>query len=441
MEHYEQLRGRQRKLAVVGLGYVGFPLAAAFAERMDVIGFDTNREKIEQYRRGIDPTGELYGRPFDKLGILFTDRPERLREACFIVVAVPTPVYEDKVPNLELLRSACRIVGRHMAEDTVVVFESTVHPGTTEGMCVSELERASGLTCGRDFFVGYSPERINPGDAAHSLCKVTKIVSGMNEETLDVVAKVYDSILDADQGGKIYRAESIRVAEAAKIAENAQRDVNIAFLNELALLFHRIDLDTADVLRAMGSKWNALHFQPGLVGGHCISVDSYYLIHEARRLGVRPSVMAESRERNESLAPEIGAEIVREMMVSGRAPGDMRVVMLGAAFKGNCNDLRNTKALVLKRLLESYGFSMEIVDPWVDPEQMLREFGQAPIPLEQAGEADCLIFTTDHREFAALKAEDVAGMLAPEGCQLVVDIRNLFRRREIEALGCRYWNL
>lgn len=441
MEQFEWLCTKQKKLAVVGLGYVGMPLAAAFAERMDVIGFDNNTAKIQLYREGKDPTGELRGQTFDGLDITFTDDPAQLKEACFIVIAVPTPVYEDKTPNLELMLDACRTVGKYMAAGAVVVFESTVHPGATETLCVPELEKSSGLTCGRDFFVGYSPERINPGDQVHSLRRVTKIVSGMDDETLDVVAKVYGSILDGAEGGKIYRAESIRVAEAAKIAENAQRDINIAFLNELALLFHRMGLDTSDVLRAMGSKWNALNFQPGLVGGHCIAVDSYYLIHEAERLGFHASVMAESRERNDDLPVSIAFEIVRELVTSGKDPRGMRLVMMGATFKGNCNDLRNTQALVLKQVLEAYGFSMEIVEPWADGESLHREFGQYPIPLSQARQADCLIFAADHREFASLTAGEVAGMLSGDGIRLVVDIRNLFRRKEIEAQGCRYWSL
>ncbi|MEE1072969.1 MAG: nucleotide sugar dehydrogenase [Cellulosilyticum sp.] len=437
LDSYEQLINKKRKLAVVGLGYVGLPLAIAFSEEFSVIGLDNNERKVKKYLEGKDPTGEVGSEAVKNSSVIFTCDFTCLKEASFIIVAVPTPIHSDHTPDLTAVIQASKLVGENLSKNTVVVFESTVYPGVTEEICVSEIEKVSGLVCGKDFVIGYSPERINPGDKVHTLRTIKKIVSGMNQETLDIIAKVYESIIDAG----VYRAENIRIAEAAKLLENSQRDVNIAFMNEVALVCHRMGIDTSGVIRAMNTKWNALEFQPGLVGGHCIGVDPYYFIYQAEKLGYHSSIIAAGRRINNDMPVEIAHKIIRQIILSGKKACDMKIYMLGMTFKGNCPDLRNTKAGELKKALESYGLHLEIVDPQADEEELRELFKQQPVRIEDIKDADCLIFTADHREFKALEPGQLADMMSPQGCRLIVDVRNIYRREDIEEQNCKYWSL
>ena len=440
---YQELLEKKSSLAVVGLGYVGLPLAVAFARHFSVIGLDINREKIAQYRSGLDPTDEVGDEAIQSCSVQFTHDEKRLREASFIVVAVPTPIHGDNTPDLTPVKSASELVGRNITPGTVVVFESTVYPGVTEEICAPVIEAASGLVCGRDFFVGYSPERINPGDHVHRLETITKIISASEPEVLELLAHVYGSVIRPREegGGGIFRAGSIRVAEAAKLLENSQRDVNIAFMNEIALGLHRMGIDTAQVLQAMNTKWNALGFTPGLVGGHCIGVDPYYFAYETEKLGFHSSIITTARRINDDLPVTVAQEIVKEMIRAEQNPSQLKIYMLGMTFKGNCPDLRNTKAKNVKQELENYGLRVEISDPVADPQELEAEFRQTPVELEKIRDADCLIFAADHKAYRQLAPARVSAMLRRDGCRLVADIRSIFRREELENEGCRYWNL
>lgn len=443
-EQLKALQDRKRRIAVVGLGYVGLPLAIAFARRYMVTGMDVNPEKIKKYSAGLDPTGEAGDQAVRDSHILFTGDPEYLREASLIIVAVPTPVNADKTPDLSPVVEASRLIGRNLCRGTVVVFESTVYPGVTETICAPAMEAESGLVCGRDFFIGYSPERVNPGDKVHTLETITKIISAAQPEVLDFLEAVYGSILKPTGGSGIsptFRASSIRVAEAAKLLENAQRDVNIAFMNEIALGLHRMGIDTADVIEAMNTKWNALRFYPGLVGGHCIGVDPYYFVYEMETLGFYSTLVSTARRTNDGVPAQVAHELVKEITRNGGNPSKSRVYMLGMTFKGGCPDLRNTKSGVMKEELESYGIRVEISDPLADVGELREAFGQEPVALEEIREADCLIFAADHACYSQLTAQSIRKMLRPGGSLLVADIRNLFTRRNIENAGCRYWNL
>lgn len=441
MNQIEMLKSRERKLAVVGLGYVGLPLAAAFSKHFDVIGFDLNEGKLQKYRADKDVTCEVGDEALSQCRIDFTSDPSCLREAGFVIVAVPTPICEDKTPDLTPVIEASKTIGRYMEKGTIVVFESTVYPGVTENVCAQAITEESGMVCGRDFYIGYSPERINPGDPVHKLQNVTKIVSGMDAETLDQIAAVYGMIINPDTGGAIYRAEAIRVAEAAKLAENAQRDVNIAFMNELSMAFHHMDIRTIDVIRAMNTKWNAMGFYPGLVGGHCIGVDPYYFLYDAELVGSHSTVISAGRKINEGMAQFVAQDTVKELLKTNCDMRTCKIYILGMTFKGNCPDLRNSKAGQLKKELEAYGLQPEICDPYADREEMMREFGKEPVCMEDIAEADCLIFAAEHKPLLELKPVEVSQMFAQEGSRLVVDIRNIFKQSDMEAEGLRYWSL
>lgn len=437
MDLYEKLINRQEKLALVGLGYVGMPIAVAFARKVDVIGFDFNAAKIAKYKSGIDPTGEVGDEAVKETTVDFTADPKRLSEAKFIIVAVPTPVNPDHTPDLTPVEGASRFVGQNLTPGTVVVFESTVYPGVTEETCVPIIEKESGLTCGKDWKIGYSPERINPGDKVHRLNTIRKIVSGMDAETLDTIAKVYELVVDAG----VYRAESIQVAEAAKVIENSQRDINIAFMNELAMVFDRMGIDTNEVVDGMNTKWNALGFRPGLVGGHCIGVDPYYFIYEAEKLGYHSRIVLAGREVNDGMAAFVAQAAIKQAVLAGLAVKKCQFVILGLTFKENCPDIRNSKVKDIIKELQQYGVDPLVCDPWADPEAARREYGVTLTPLESVQNADCIIAAVAHDTFKALDVEALNKMVKPDGGKILIDVKGIYDSKALTDAGFRIWRL
>ena len=368
---YEDIVTGKEKLSLVGLGYVGMPIAVAFARKIKVVGFDLNEKKIELYKSGIDPTNEVGNEVIAKTTVEFTADPSKLREAKFHIVAVPTPVNDDHTPDLTPVEGASRILGQNLQKGSVVVFESTVYPGVTEEICVPILEKESGLKCGVDFKIGYSPERINPGDKVHRLETITKIVSGMDEETLNTVASIYELVVEAG----VYRAQSIKVAEAAKVIENSQRDINIAFMNELSIIFNKMGIDTKSVLEAAGTKWNFLKFYPGLVGGHCIGVDPYYLTYKAESLGYHSQIILSGRRINDDMGKYVAESLVKNLIKADLSVKNARVAILGFTFKENCPDTRNTKVIDIYKELQEYGITPIVVDPAADAAEAERLYG------------------------------------------------------------------
>ena len=433
---YKQLVNRETKLSLTGLGYVGMPIAVAFAEKIDVIGFDLNAEKIALYKRGIDPTHEEGDDVIRRTTVDFTSDAARLREAKFHIVAVPTPVNPDHTPDLEPLKSASRLLGRNLTPGSVVVFESTVYPGVTEEVCAPILERESGLVCGRDFKVGYSPERINPGDREHRLAKIKKVVSGMDAETLDCVARVYELVVDAG----VHRAESIRVAEAAKVIENCQRDINIAFMNELSIIFNRMGIDTKSVLAAAGTKWNFLKFQPGLVGGHCIGVDPYYLTYKAEMLGYHSQIILAGRRINDDMGKYVAENCVKSLIAAGKNVKGANVAVLGFTFKENCPDTRNTRVIDIVRELREYGIEPVVADPVADAAEAKRLYGIEFADLDDIRDMDAVILAVAHDEFKSLAPAEMNRFFAPGG-RALLDIKGVFNRGDFENAGCVYWRL
>ena len=434
----EKLKSKERKLAVVGLGYVGLPLAVAYAEHFSVIGFDSNEAKIEKYRQGIDPTEELDAGALEKTSMEFTSDPARLAEAAFIIVAVPTPINGDQTPDLSPLKGASTTVGQHLSPGSVVVYESTVYPGVTEEVCCLVLEKESGLKCGVDFKIGYSPERINPGDKVHRLRNITKIVSGMDEETLKIIAEVYGTVID-----NVYPAPTIKVAEAAKLVENSQRDINIAFMNELAKVFHRMDIDTDEVVKAMNTKWNALGFKPGLVGGHCIGVDPYYFIYRAQKLGYYSQLISVGRRINNGMVDFVIQEALR-MMVQGKIDvSHAKICLLGMTFKEDCPDTRNSRAIDIYKRMKDYGLNVHAVDPMLDSVDFEKESGISLIDISEVRDMDCLVFLVAHKVFCALDAEKIKTMTAGAGHSnvLFMDVKHIFDKKKMEESGFLYWSL
>lgn len=427
------------KLAVVGLGYVGLPLALAFAKKMDVIGFDTNEKKIKRYIAGEDPTGEAGAKEVQSTTMKFTSDAAVLREADFIIVAVPTPIHGDKTPDLAPVTGASQIVGENLKKGAIVVFESTVYPGVTEDVCKPILEEASGMVCGEDFYIGYSPERINPGDKVHRLSNIVKIVSGMNEETLDIVAGMYEQIIEAG----VHRAGSIRVAEAAKLVENSQRDINIAFMNELSMVFERMGISTREVVEAMNTKWNALGFYPGLVGGHCIGVDPYYFVYQAERLGYHSQIIAAGRKVNDDMPAFVAEMILKQMILADVRVKESKVYFMGATFKENCPDIRNSKTQGIIAELEKYHVEIRICDPLAEPEDIEAEFGRKPVAMESIRDADCLVFTVAHEVFVHLSVEELKHMYGMDDTKplLLMDIRNMYSAKSMQEAGFWYWSL
>ena len=426
-------------IAVIGLGYVGLPLAVAFAQNTKVIGYDTNKKKIDAYKRGLDPTNEVGDEAVKNTTVHFTTNPSELKAANFLIVAVPTPIFQDKTPDLTPVMGACRTIGRNLRPGATVVFESTVYPGVTQELCVPTIEEESGLVCGRDFFVGYSPERINPGDREHTLSTVVKIVSGMDAATCERIAKVYEMVVPAG----IYRASSMMVAEAAKLVENAQRDINIAFMNELAMVFDRLNISTRDVLEAMNTKWNALGFEPGLVGGHCIGVDPYYFVYRAENLGYHSQIILSGRKINDSMGQFVADAAIKMLVLAGKRVREAKVYILGAAFKENCPDMRNSRVLDIIRRLGEYEINCSLVDPVVDQAEAEEMFGIPPVPLEDVRDADCLVFAVAHDCFRSLTIAQIDAMFAPlpPREKVIRDVKSILNRQHIKQNGYLYWEL
>jgi len=438
MSLYEKLVKREEKLSLVGLGYVGMPIAVAFSKKIDVVGFDLNKKKIEMYQNGIDPTKEVGNEAIAACTVDFTCDEAKLKEAKFHIVAVPTPVNPDHTPDLTPVEGASRILGRNLTKGCIVVFESTVYPGVTEEVCVPILEKESGLKCGVDFKVGYSPERINPGDKVHRLETITKIVSGMDEETLEEVAKVYELVVDAG----VHRASSIKVAEAAKVIENSQRDINIAFMNELSIIFNKMGIDTKSVLEAAGTKWNFLKFFPGLVGGHCIGVDPYYLTYKAEQLGYHSQIILSGRRINDDMGKYVAESLVKNLIKADVAVKDARVAVLGFTFKENCPDTRNTKIIDIVNELREYGIEPLITDPVADKEEAEREYGISFAQDSDIKDMDAVVLAVSHAEYADITMEQIDGMYADNGKKKVlVDIKGILNREAYEKAGYLYWRL
>lgn len=434
---YEKIIAKEEKVALVGLGYVGMPIAIEFAKRgVEVIGFDLNAAKIDLYKQGIDPTNEVGDDVIKTSTVEFTADETKLKEAKFHIVAVPTPVNDDHTPDLTPVEGASTILGRNLTKGSIVVFESTVYPGVTEDVCIPILEKESGLKCGVDFKIGYSPERINPGDKVHRLNTITKIVSGMDEETLDVVEKVYEIVVDAG----VHRAESIKVAEAAKVIENSQRDINIAFMNELSIIFNKMGIDTQAVLKAAGTKWNFLNFYPGLVGGHCIGVDPYYLTYKAEMLGYHSQIILSGRRINDDMGKYIAESCVKNLIAAGKAVKDAKIGVLGFTFKENCPDTRNTKIIDIVNELKEYGIDPIIADPTADAAEAERLYGIKFVDVDTFKGMDAVILAVAHEEFKDLTVDQIGSMFG-EGKKVLLDIKGLLNRKEYEAAGYSYWRL
>ena len=433
---YENLIDRREKLSLVGLGYVGIPIAVSFAKKIDVIGFDLNEKKIELYKNGIDPTQEVGDEAIRNTTVEFTSDEAKLREAKFHIVAVPTPVNADHTPDLVPVESASRIVGRNLSKGSIVVYESTVYPGVTEDICVPILEKESGLVCGKDFKVGYSPERINPGDKVHRLETIVKVVSGMDEETLETVAKVYSLVALAG----VHKAESIKVAEAAKVIENSQRDINIAFMNELSIIFHKLGIDTKAVLEAAGTKWNFLKFAPGLVGGHCIGVDPYYLTYKAEEIGYHSQVILSGRRINDSMGQYVTESLIKLMAKSGVPISGAKVAVLGLTFKENCPDTRNSRVVDIIHELREYGIEPVVCDDVADKDGAEREYGIELTAFEKVKNCDAVILAVAHDEFKALSMSDFDALYKNE-TKILLDVKGILDRKTFESAGYKYWRL
>lgn len=440
MTLYDDLLTGKTKLSLVGLGYVGMPIAVAFAKKLSVIGFDLNKHKIELYKRGIDPTQEAGDAVIKASSVDFTSDESGLKEAKFHIIAVPTPVNQDKTPDLSPVEGASRVVGRNLTKGSIVVYESTVYPGVTEDICVPILEKESGLKCGVDFKIGYSPERINPGDKKHRLNNIRKIVSGMDKETLEEIAKVYNLVIEVG----VYMASSIKVAEAAKVVENSQRDINIAFMNELAMVFDRMDIDTNEVVDAMNTKWNALEFRPGLVGGHCIGVDPYYFVYEAEKLGYHSQIVLAGRQVNDGMGAFVAEAAIRQMVQAGKAPKEARVVIFGLTFKEDCPDIRNSKVQDIIERLQDFDIQPVICNPWADVEEAKKEYEVDLVDYKSIKDADCLIFAVAHEQFKKLTLEQINNMYKDNLKQdekILIDVKNLFSLATLRDMGYRYWKL
>ena len=440
MSLYEKIKSGTESLSLVGLGYVGMPIAVAFAnEGINVIGFDLNAAKIDLYKSGVDPTHEVGDDAIAKTTVCFTSDETDLKKAKFHIVAVPTPVNQDHTPDLTPVIGASEILGRNLTKGSIVVFESTVYPGVTEDVCMPILERESGLKCGVDFKIGYSPERINPGDKVHRLENIKKIVSGMDAESLDEIKNVYDLVIKVGT----YPVSSIKTAEAIKVVENSQRDINIAFMNELAMVFDRMGIDTNEVVDGMNTKWNALGFRPGLVGGHCIGVDPYYFTYEAEKLGYHSQIILNGRIVNDSMGAYVADAAIKKMIEAGQAPKNSKVVILGLTFKENCPDTRNSKVDDIIKRLNEFGIAPIVVDPWASEKDAMKEYGVALTKLEDVHDADCVIVAVAHEEFKRLKLETIKNLFKnsndPE--KVLVDVKGIYKVEELEASHMKYWRL
>ena len=435
---YQHLISGEGKLALVGLGYVGMPIAVEFAKHVNVIGFDINEKRVNEYANGIDSTNEV-GEAIKNTTVEFTTNPSRLKEASFIIVAVPTPINPDTTPNLNPVKSASKIVGQNITPGSIVVFESTVYPGVTEEICIPIIESESGLKCGEDWKIGYSPERINPGDRVHTLTSIQKIVSGMDRESALEIKRVYDIVIKA---GTVLVSD-IKTAEAVKVVENSQRDINIAFMNEVAKICNRIGIDTDEVLYGMNSKWNALGFKPGLVGGHCIGVDPYYLTSVAEILGYHSQIILNGRKVNDSMGSYVADAAVKEMIAAGKAPKKSSVVVLGITFKENCPDTRNSKVVDIIERLKEFEIHPVVADPWADISVAKQEYGVDLVPFEELPKADCVIVAVGHNEFRSLSTMQLKSLFKDTANdeKVLVDVKSLYRLDELKASGMRFWRL
>lgn len=436
---YSGLIAGKEKLALVGLGYVGMPIAVEFAKHVSVIGFDINEKRVNEYKNGIDSTNEV-GEAISKTTVDFTADPKRLSEAKFIIVAVPTPVKDDNSPDLRPVEGASRTVGQNIKPGTIVVFESTVYPGVTEDICVPIIEKESGLKCGVDWKIGYSPERINPGDRVHTLTNIQKIVSGMDEESAREIKKVYDIVIKAGT----FPVSTIKTAEAVKVVENSQRDINIAFVNEVAMICDKMGIDTDEVIAGMNTKWNALGFKPGLVGGHCIGVDPYYLTNAAEKLGYHSQIILNGRKVNDSMGAFVADAAIKQMIEAGMAPKKANVVILGITFKENCPDTRNSKVVDIINRLKEFEIDPIVTDAWADAEIAKKEYGVDLVPFNEIPKADCVIVAVGHTEFRSMSMMQLKALFKSElsdNEKVLIDVKSLYRRDELNASGMRYWRL
>lgn len=439
MSLYTRIVAGEERIAVVGLGYVGMPIAVAFAKKVKVIGYDLNDEKIGLYKQGVDPTQEIGNEGIKETTVEFTSDDTKIQKAKFIIIAVPTPVNSDHTPNLDPVIGASEIVGRNLSKGAIVVYESTVYPGCTENVCIPILEEKSGLKCGVDFKIGYSPERINPGDKVHRLENIHKIVSGSDAEALEEIKNVYNLVIEVGT----HPVSSIMTAEAVKVVENSQRDINIAFMNELAMVFDRMGIDTNEVVDGMNTKWNALGFRPGLVGGHCIGVDPYYFTYEAEKLGYHSQIILNGRIVNDSMGAYVADVAVKQMVSAGQAPKLAKVVILGLTFKENCPDIRNSKVYDIIKQLKSYGIKPVVVDPWASDRDAIQEYGVELKSMEDAKEADCIIVAVSHNEFKTMSLDDIKALYrkCKDNEKVLLDVKGLYNVADLEASGMRWWRL
>ena len=438
MSLYEKLLRREESLSLVGLGYVGMPIAVEFAKKgINVIGFDLNKNKIGLYKNGIDPTKEVGDEEIKNSTVEFTSNEEDLKRAKFHIVAVPTPVNTDHTPDLTPVIGASEILGRNLTKGSIVVYESTVYPGCTEDVCIPILERESGLKCGIDFKIGYSPERINPGDKVHRLHNIHKIVSGMDSESLEEIKNVYDIVIEVGT----HPVSNIRTAEAVKVVENSQRDINIAFMNELAMVFDKMDIDTNEVVDGMNTKWNALGFRPGLVGGHCIGVDPYYFTYQAEKLGYHSQIILNGRIVNDNMGKYVADATIKEMIKAGKAPKTSKVAILGLTFKENCPDTRNSKVDDIIKRLNEFDIKPIVVDPWASERDAMNEYGVSLTKLEDVHDVDCVIVAVAHNEFKALSIADLKKLFKKNTQQVLIDVKGLYNIKDLQTSGMNWWRL
>lgn len=439
MNLYEKIVEGQEKISLIGLGYVGMPIAVAFAKKAQVIGFDVNQHKIELYNKGIDPTGEVGDEAIKNCTVDFTCDETRLKDAKFHIVAVPTPIKADKTPDLYPVEASSRTLGRNLTPGSIVVYESTVYPGVTEDICIPILEQESGLKCGTDFKIGYSPERINPGDKVHRLETIVKVVSGMDDESLDIIAKVYEMVVEAG----VHRASCIKVAEAAKVIENSQRDINIAFMNELSIIFNKMGIDTKEVLAAAGTKWNFLNFVPGLVGGHCIGVDPYYLTYRAAQMGYHSQIILSGRRINDDMGKYVAENVIKNLIKAGVPIKNARVAILGFTFKENCPDTRNSRVIDIVNELKEYGIDVIIADPVADQAEAFEEYSIKMGELSDIKDIDVLIIPVAHSEFCNLSIDDFDSMFkkVPNNQKVLIDVKGILDMQQMKALDYIYWRL
>ena len=438
MSLYEKIINKEESIALIGLGYVGMPIAVQFAKKgLDVIGFDLNKEKIELYKNGIDPTKEVGDEAIKSSTVKFTCDEKDIQKAKFIIVAVPTPVNTDHTPDLTPVIGASEIVGRNLSKGAIVVYESTVYPGCTEDVCIPILEKQSGLKCGVDFKIGYSPERINPGDKVHRLENIHKIVSGCDKESLEIIKKVYDVVIEVGT----YPVSNIKTAEAVKVVENSQRDINIAFMNELAMVFDKMGIDTNEVVDGMNTKWNALGFRPGLVGGHCIGVDPYYFTYQAEKLGYHSQIILNGRIVNDNMGKFVAGATIKQMILSNQAPKQSKVAIFGLTFKENCPDTRNSKVADVIKELQEYGINPIVVDPWASQRDAMHEYNVTLTDIKDVKDVDCIIVAVAHNEFKKLSLDDIKKYYKKDIKPVLIDVKGLYKVEELQSSNISWWRL